>query len=58
MNGGGFLIYIREGVLAKQLKDFTTPCNIECGIVEDNLHKKGDIVWYLSFPISKFESFS
>ena len=39
-NGGGLLIYIREGIPAKQLKDFTTPDDIECGIVEVNLHKK------------------
>ena len=33
MNGGGLLIYMREGVPAKQLQDFTTPDDIECGII-------------------------
>ena len=53
MNGSGLLIYIREGVLAKQLKDFTTPGNIECGIVEENLNKKKWILFGIYRPPSQ-----
>ena len=36
-NGGGLLIYVREG---KKLTDYEAPDDIECGILEINMHKK------------------
>ena len=56
-NGGGLLIYIREGVPAKQLKDFTTPDDIECGIIEVNLHKKKWILFGTYRPPSQNVSY-
>ena len=56
-NGGGLLIYIREGIPAKQLKDFTTPDDIECGIVEVNLHKKKWILFGIYRPPSQNTSY-
>ena len=35
-HGGGLLIYDREGIPAKELTDFKTPDDIECGILEIN----------------------
>ena len=39
-NGGGILVYVREGVPAKEIKTYNFPDNIECGFVEINLKNK------------------
>ena len=57
MNGSGLLIYIREGVLAKQLKDYTTTGDAEYGIVEGNLHKKKWILFGIYRPPSQNASY-
>ena len=36
-NGGGILIYIRDGVPAKELKIYSVPDNIKCEFVGINL---------------------
>ena len=58
VNGGGLIIYIREGVLSKQLKDFTTPGDIECGIVEVHLHQKKWILFGIYRTPSQKATFS
>ena len=39
-NGGGILVYVGEGVPAKEIKTYNFPDNIECGFVEINLKNK------------------
>ena len=49
---GGLLIYVREGIPAKQKTEFKFSNDIECGMVEIILHKKMALVQYLSSSTS------
>ena len=39
-NGGGLLVYIREGIPVKELKAHRFPNDTECGVIEINVKKK------------------
>ena len=56
-NGGGLLIYVREGVPAKLKTDFKLPSNIECGIIEINLNKKKWLLLGIYRPPSQQEEY-
>ena len=52
-NGGGLLIYVREGIPVKKLTDYKTPDDMECGILEINMHKKKWILFGIYRPPSQ-----
>ena len=56
-NGGGLLIYVREGVPAKLKTDFKLPSNIECGIIEISLNKKKWLLLGIYRPPSQQEEY-
>ena len=56
-HGGGLLIYVREGIPAKQKTEFKFPNDIECGMVEINLHKKTWLLFGIYRPPCQNEKY-
>ena len=56
-HGGGLLIYVREGIPAKQKTEFKFPNDIECGMVEINLHNKRWLLFGIYRPPSQNEKY-
>ena len=52
-NGGDLLIYVREGIPVKELTDLKAPDEIECGILEVDMHKKKLILFGIYRPSSQ-----
>ena len=56
-NGGGLLIYIRDGIPVKKLIDYKTSDGIQCGILEINMHKKKWILFGIYRPPTQNANF-
>ena len=52
-NDGRLLIYVREGIPVQELADLKAPDEIECGILEVDMHKKKLILFGIYRPLSR-----
>ena len=55
--GGGILVYVRNGVPAKELKEYQLPDNIECGFLEININNKKWLLANIYRPPSQGEGY-